>query len=47
LGISFFVFLNLIIIAAKVYNLRLAEANFLSCLTYNRLSLEIIFFNSF
>jgi len=26
------VFLNLIIIAARVYKLRLAEANFLSCL---------------
>jgi len=31
LGISFFVFLNLIIIAARVYKLRLTEANFLSC----------------
>jgi len=31
LGISLFVFLNLIIIAARVYKLRLAEANFLSC----------------
>jgi len=27
----FFVFLNLIIITARVYKLRLAEANFLSC----------------
>jgi len=31
LGISFFVFLNLIIITAWVYKLRLAEVNFLSC----------------
>jgi len=31
LEISIFVFLNLIIIAARVYKLRLAEVNFLSC----------------
>jgi len=31
--ISFDVFLNLIIITARVYKLRLAEANFLSCFT--------------
>jgi len=30
LGISFLVFLNLIIITARVYKLRLAEVNFLS-----------------
>jgi len=33
LGLSFFVFLNLIIITARVYKLRLAEVNFLSCYT--------------
>jgi len=31
LGKSFFVFLNLIFITARVYELRLAEVNFLSC----------------
>jgi len=30
LGISFFVFLNLIIITARVYKLRLAEVHFCS-----------------
>jgi len=30
-GISFFIFLNLTNITAKVYKLRLAEVNFLSC----------------
>jgi len=45
LGISFFVFLNLIIISARVYELRLTEVNFISCLTYNLLRLEITLFN--
>jgi len=31
LGISFFVFLNLIILTARVYKLWLAEVNCLSC----------------
>jgi len=31
IGNIIFVYLNLIIIAARVYKLRLAEANFLSC----------------
>jgi len=31
--ISFIVFLNFMIIAARVYKLRLADVNFLNCLT--------------
>jgi len=37
--------LNLIIITARVYKLRLAAVSFLSCLIYNLLGLEIKFFN--
>jgi len=43
LGISFFVFLNLIITTARVYKLRLAEVIFLSCLTYYPIPLGITF----
>jgi len=47
--IQFFVFLNLIIITARVYKLRLAEVNFLSCfgiyfLLYVFFSVETEFF---
>jgi len=43
LGVSFFVFLNLIIITASVYKLRFAEVNFLSCYILWRQVLKIIF----
>jgi len=50
-NIIFFIFknfeLNLIIITARVYKVRLAEVNYVSCLTYNLIRLEIIFLNSF
>jgi len=45
IGNFIFCIFNLIIITARVYKLRLAEVNFLFCLTYNLLRLDITFLN--